>query len=827
MRALLASFMLAAGMLATGNGNAQEAAPFSMLPGRPAAPVLQPQPVQQAQPPATPFNMHRDGSARPASPSLNEVKPSATQTGTVDAPIGIERSGAQSERPILPFETIRLDGEIDARSWVVHLTQDEAASRASISIGYQNAIVVMPEASRLRAIINGELVANIPIASSQDIQRSIVSIRPGLLRSGQNIIRLEAIQRHRTDCTIRATYDLWTDVDAASTKLIFAGGSAKALRSLDDLPAVGTDSAGITTIRLIAPRIYRPEVRDRLLRLAQMVALRGRYAHPVIQVMESDTGPTSIGTIKIVMGIANELRGVVPALPDSASTQPLAILMQDGPSSPPYVIVTGPTWSDLDTAINIIGGPFARIEPLQRNAVDTASWHWPDVPTVLGKRSLRFADLGVPTQEFSGRRFRTRFAVNLPSDFYATEYGEATLLLDAAHTSAVKPGSHFDLYVNGKISTTMAVTSRSGVFRRHQIRVPLKNFKAGINHIALEAILLTEADERCAPGETLSEVNRFVLFDSTSLDFPDFGRMGRQPDLSGLSSGGFPQDDLPATFVLPRSDASNYSAAATFLARMARDLSSPVHAQFSNAANAADRSVVFIGAIGQIPQELLGRVRVSDSLRTIWQSSPAPTRTAIRRSENTDDSAPTGRMIVDEDEPGSTDEIRRRWRQALQPKGVVHQTVEAVRNWMEQTFSLSIASLNLDDDGDRPYEPAQRMTLLLAQGTKDRTDTWTLVTARTEEALAAEVARLTEPLLWSQVSGRIAALEPDQAKLDIVPVEEYRFVQTVAFSLSNLRLVAANWMSSNILQYAFLMVVLCTLLGGGTYLLLRQLGRKL
>lgn len=756
--------------------------------------------------------------------------PSAGQAAARNAP--------QSERPILPLETIRLDGETDARSWAIHLTQDEATSSASISVGYQNAIVVMPEASRLRAIINGEAVANIPIASSEAIRRVTVPIRPGLLRSGQNIIRLEAIQRHRTDCTIRATYDLWTDLDSASTHLIFSGGSSRSLRSLEDLPAVGMDTKGVTTIRLVAPKIYRPEIRDRLLRLAQMVALRGRYAHPVVQVAESDSSPTPVGTIKVVMGLASELRGAVAALPDAASTQPLAILMQDGISSPPYVVVTGPTWNDLDTAINIVGGQASRLQGPERNTVDTASWLWPEVPTAFGEKSLRFADLGVPTQEFSGRRFRARFAFNLPSDFYATDYGEAILHLDAAHTSVVKPGSHFDVYVNGKISTTMTITSRGSVFRRHVIRVPMKNFKPGINHVSLEAILLTEADERCAPGETLSETNRFVLFDSTSLDFPNFGRIGRQPDLATLSTGGFPYGDAPATFVLPRPDPMNYSAAGTLLARMARDSGAPVRAQFANAATTGDQTVVFIGAIDQLPQGLLGRVRVSDHLRMIWQSTPAPTRSTPFRTAGAyaGDAGPSaanilntpsaGRMTLDQEDPSSTDEVRKRWMETLQPRGVFQKTFGTLKAWMEQTFSLSLASFNLDDRGPFPYEPPQRSTLLLAQGYEDGAGTWTLVTARTEEDLANQMARLTVPMLWSQVSGQAAALEPGEAKLEIKAVVNSNFVQTRPFSLLNLRLVAANWMSINILQYALIMVACCIVLGVATHLLLSRLGRR-
>ncbi|HZH53097.1 MAG TPA: cellulose biosynthesis cyclic di-GMP-binding regulatory protein BcsB [Microvirga sp.] len=748
------------------------------------------------------------------------------------------RGASRLERPLLPFEMVRLDGETDSRTWAFHLTPDEAASSARISIGYQNAVVVMPEASRLRVVINDESVLNIPIASPSGIRQVVVPIRAGLLRGGQNIVRVEANQRHRTDCTVNATYELWTDVDAKSTKLILGDGASKILRTLEDLPAVGIDSTGTTTIRIVAPKIYRPEIRDRLLRLVQMTALRGRYAHPVIRVYETDPGPSPVGTIKVYMGLESELRGIVPALPDAAATQPLAIMMQDGTSNLPSLLVTGPSWSDLDTAINIVGAPALNSQGVERSTIDTASWHWPEVPTALGRRSMRFSELGVPTQEFSGRRFRARFAVNLPPDFYATDYGEATLSLDAAYTAAVKPGSHFDVYVNGKIATTMTITSRGSTFRRHEIRVPMRSFEAGINHILLEAILLTDADDRCAPGETLSEINRFVVFDSTSFNMPDFGRIGREPDLAAFGSGGYPYGNLTATMVLARPDPLNYSASGTLLARMAQDAGAPVRAQFANAASAADRSVIFVGAIDQLPQGLLARVNVSDNLRMIWQSTPAPSRSAlVGAAEERQDGASLqvasreqgpsiGRMVLEQADLSSTDEVRKRWAESIQQRGIIQQVLSSFRDWMERTFNLSLASLHLDDMRNTAYEPPPRSTLLLAQSRTEGGGTWTLLTARTEETLAHEVARLTAPLVWSQIGGRAVALEPSEARVAIEPVGDHAFVQTVPLSFQNLRLVAANWMSINILQYALLILAGCTLLGTATYVLLNRLGRR-
>ncbi|MXQ13053.1 cellulose biosynthesis cyclic di-GMP-binding regulatory protein BcsB [Microvirga makkahensis] len=838
MRSLLIPLLIAFELLGARTAAAQ-VAPFSMG-GTPARPSAGAPPSQSGALPAA-FDMRASpttpgAAAPPPAPSASrnsaapfrmapgESAPSAHSRPAVAAPPN-RPSPVRIERPILPFETIRLEGETDAQSWTFHLTQDEATSGASVAVGYKNAVVVMPEGSRLRVVINGETVIDTPVQSSEDIRSVTAAIRPGLLRAGSNFIRIEAVQRHRTDCTIAATYELWTDVDSASTKLVFAEGATKTLRSLEDLPAVGVDTSGVTTIRVVAPKVYRPEIRDRLLRLVQLIALRGRYARPVVQVVESDPGPSPVGTIKVVMGLAGELRGLVPGVPDTVMTQPLTMMMQEPGSLGSTLVVSGPTWSDLDSAIAVIGAQATSTGKIDPGVIDTASWHWPEVQTAFGRRSFRFADLGISTQEFSGRRLKSRFMMNLPPDFYATEYGEALLYVDAAYTAAVKPGSHVNVFVNDMISTQLVITAHGDIVKRHAIRVPLKHFKAGLNSITVEVGLLTDADDRCAPGETLSETNRFVLFDTSSLEFPDFGRIGRQPDLGVLSTGHFPDEDGPTTIVLGRPDALNVAAAGTFLARMARTAGTPMRTRFASATSADDASVVFIGAVEQIPSGLLSRVRVSEHLRLVWPATPLQSGSSPSQVVSTDFTMTLKPLSADRSSTASTDEVRKRWSESFRRQGILHQTLGTVQDWMEQTFSLSINSLSLGTRIDSPYEPPQRSTLLIAQNRTPEAGIWTLVTARTEEALTEEMARMADPLLWSKVAGRAVALDPREFKLQIEPIQDYDFVQTQPFSLLNLRLVAANWMSANILQYALLMVAFCLLLGTATYLLLKRLGR--
>ena len=53
----------------------------------------------------------------------------------------------------------------------------------------------------------------------------------------------------------------------------------------------------------------------------------------------------------------------------------------------------------------------------------------------------------------------------------------------------------------------------------------------------------------------------------------------------------------------------------------------------------------------------------------------------------------------------------------------------------------------------------------------------------------------------------------------------FDFVATQPLSIANYRLIAANWLSTNILSYAFLLVVLSILIGVTTSSMLGRLGR--
>ncbi|MBV9704988.1 MAG: cellulose biosynthesis cyclic di-GMP-binding regulatory protein BcsB, partial [Methylobacteriaceae bacterium] len=172
---------------------AQSAAPFDMTPegassGAPAPDATPGRPPPPTAPSAPPFSLGIAPDAEPPAPSRPPV-------GTdVSPPSGFER-------PIVPYDKLRLEGEIDERSWSIYLTAEQAADQVVLNIGYANAVVVAPETSQLRVFINDRLVVERPIAAPEGVARISAPVPAGLLQPGANIVRFQVAERHRTDCS--------------------------------------------------------------------------------------------------------------------------------------------------------------------------------------------------------------------------------------------------------------------------------------------------------------------------------------------------------------------------------------------------------------------------------------------------------------------------------------------------------------------------------------------------------------------------------------------------------------------------------------------------
>lgn len=758
-----------------------------------------------------------------------------------------------TDRPIAPYRTLRLDGEIDSAAFSVFLSAAEASRGGTLAVAFTNSVLVLPEASRLRVFLNGRQIAQTAIDSPDRTKVIALPVSSDLLRPGENALRFEADMRHRIDCSLTATFELWTRIDTRLTGFSFGGGPI-ALTNLSDLPAVGVGTNGATRIRVLQKQPSNPTNIDRMLRAVQAAALRGRFVQPLVEVVSGDTDPeASPGTLNIAIGTYDNISRIAPEVPAEGATGPVAALI-DNDEIGPTLVITGPSERAVDAALAQFDTPLRADRPA---SPIEATPPWLVQNEVRVDRADRFtlSEAGVETINFSGRRFSTQFTLTLPPDFYAAAYGEARLLLDAAYSSDVEPGSTLSVFVNGVLSTSIAFTSSNGeVLEDFPVVLVMKNFRPGINTVELVVDLETAADRACLPGGTVPARDRFALFSTTSIVFPEFARIGQLPNLASFATNGFPYpfSSEPVRVFVGGNSPDTIGAAGTLIARVAVSRGSLLStnvvedtAPFEDAgliivaplADVSSLALETTGAARIIPSTWLqpfggartgtepeGLERYDDVLRRLRQQLRQE-EVRVDRPDFADGDSLSGRSF---DQRNETQRSQQRWFEELSDENLVSRVFSNIVDSVRGAVNLDFAVGSAGDSSLGMALISDDATLLMAQSQAPANpDTaWTLVTAPTPQLLSTSMAALSAPEEWQRIGGRITAYELESNDLTTVPVDRVSYLATLPLSLANIRLIAANWFSINNGVYAIALVVMAFFLGLATWALIRPLGRR-
>lgn len=710
-------------------------------------------------------------------------------------------------RYLVPFQKLSLDGEIASRSWTIHLTPGQAASAQTLNYGYRSAIFVAPEASKLAVYVNDTLVSEQPIQSPEKISERSIALPRDLLQPGANKISFRAVQQHRTDCTIESTFQIWTEILPEKTYLALDPAAPEAAGTIEDVKAIGVDKAGRSRFRIVAPALSQQNQTDEVMRLAQSLTLLARMPNQSVSVTDTLGAADGPGDMTVVLGTASSVAEILPDLPDAARTAAFTGFVPDPKTARPIMVVSGPDRQAIDTAIENLATSLDRPESVQRETLATQAWTGTETPFLRARTSLTFAKLGVETTEFSGRRFRTGFEIGVPADFYAGAYGEAQILMDAAYSSEIMPGSHIDVYVNGSIAATVPITSTSGGLLRHlPIRVTMRHFKPGTNRIEIEAILKAKGDLACVQGASAPTAPRFALFNTSELRMPDFARIAELPNLSAISGTGFPygRERKPISLFLDRTDGQTLSVAATFLGKLAVAAGRPIEtAAESSSVRIGEGNAIFVGAISQIPPAALSRTHIADAARNAWGNQSAEVADSAQNADTLDE-----------------------WRDRVRGGSWMGQ-ISSFEGWMKQTFDISFGSLQFLPTEEDDTLPPNSSSFLMAQGlSPEGTGTWTVLAAPNGADLQLGMDSLSDEQKWDELSGRMVMFDKVKKAVLALPATRTQLVETQAFSVANYRLIAANWLSTNILSYAALFGGSSLMLGLATSGLLNAFGRR-
>lgn len=757
------------------------------------------------------------------------------------------------------IQGFRLSGEIGSSEWPVYFTQAQALQKLQFQLGYLTAVSVMPEASNLKLIVNDTLVGRATIRPTQTVRDIVYDIPPGVIQPGFNSVRIVAEQRHRVDCSLNATYELWTQIDPSRTGFILPPGDAGPT-TFNDLAALPPNQYGALPIRLVLPAQTSPEHIERSIRAAQTVSLLGRFEQPVVDVGELAGGQYGIN---IVVGSARSIADILSATRSGAVDGPRAIVTPASQGRRTTIILTGRDDEEVGTAVTRL----AQSEQLRGSPAGLRAARAFPGYRIEGGQRVKLRDIGISSEEFSGRLFRIAFNVIMPPDFYAADYGKATLDIAGGYAAGLTNAAQIVLSVNGRNAVSQKLPKSGGeVFKQNPIPLQLGHLRPGLNRIEIEAQVPVPEDEAaCDPLAAVKGRNRFLLLDSTEIEIPSIARIARVPDLAVTAVGGFPflNSERRPNLYVPSPDRDSLGAAATFAAHLAIAAGAPVDFRLATTRPLSGSGpTLAVAPFMSIEEDLMTAVGLKrEDILKHWQERLDETPKTESESLSEWEQLARNRLVLQRNFPAvchmpkpaggfshafaydrmpvaSTQEPKpqrdlfaewdNRVRSQSRIMGYVSGAVRTVNNMLRGTYTD--ARIWIDKQLESAaFDPINSgSSLIIAQNILGRsTDhVWTLVTAPNSALLAQSMGCLVDPRVWRQIGGKVSVLNADDGTVGTIAATDTVLVATQPLSVGNLRLIVAGWFSLNSKFYVLCALLLALCLATSTHVFLRNVGRR-
>lgn len=853
--------------------------------------VMQPKP----QPPAPvrpPVATSTPSAPAPAPVQMSPALPVLRSPAATEAKARIAPQDNQSDAKDVATGTVlrhltnnvqgyRLVGEIGASEWPMFVTESQVRHKLQFQLGYLAAVSVMPEASTLTLMINDEVVGETPIRAVGAVKTVIFDIPQNLMRPGFNSVRISTDQRHRVDCSLEATYELWTQIDPTQTGLILSEADAS-IDNLADLGALLPDEQGALPIRAVLPHKPQPANVARMLRAAQLISIVGRFEQPVI-----DAGALASGRygVNLVVGVAQEVVGELGMNALGVIDRPRAVVLAATSERRTTIIITGATPAQVDDALKLF---IVAKTPKGAPAGLRAAAAFPGYRLEGGQR-VKLRDLGLVSEEFTGRLFRAAFNIIMPSDFYPADYGRAAVRVAGGYAPGLTTRAQLVMKINDRTAVSLNLMKASGdVFKDNPLPLPLGFLRPGLNRIEIEAHVPTKSDESCDPLAAINATNRFLFLDQTEIELPAIARVGRMPDLAVTATGGFPYAGAarrPKLF-LPSFDEKSIGAALTVATHLGIAAGMPVDFDVTTVAPVKGQGpTLAVAPLNSLDPSLLQNLEMpTNELKEVWKSRiGAPPRAREEEVLTLRESAARNRLLLQANFPmachaplsrdakrsalsrvrfanvdySAVASVLRKAAESDEPKDDAASAVPSrdlfeewdakmhndsswsniVRGWFGRTREWGVSKFT--DAGSwmrksfEQNETDERLVtadVLLALGQNilgdSSEDVWTVVTGPNANSLADAVSCLVDPRVSRQIGGRLSMLDVVQARINVMHVENARFVATQPLSVGNIRLIAAGWLSLHALSYVLGALALAVLLAVTTRIFVRNVGRK-
>jgi len=699
------------------------------------------------------------------------------------------QTGSDIPRQMVAFRqsatAMRLEGEDAPRELTFYLSPDQVTTAGILRLSYTNAVSVMPDDAVLDVELNGKPLAAFPIRSPNGPATHDIPVASKDLTVGWNQIRLRAKQHHRIDCSVQATYELWTQIDP------LVSGFLTSARPKDgdfaSLLSVGRNGDGATEIRVIAGQdAPQTTLRDSLSLVQTLALVLGRED---LSVSVGDIGGSGPG-IDLYLGDPLDAKLPQPAR-DALAAAPRGLFVRQGENGRHVVTMRGSNKSEFQSLLlAAVNGPLLPL--IRTNKLAMAQTRIDGESP--GTHSL--SSIGYQTTPFAGRLFQTSFDVVMPADFYPGDYATVDLNLNAATAPGLAPGTQLLVRVNERAVASLVLYDPEGTTLKDKpLELPLRAFHPGVNHVRVLAELPLASDLACDPAQREETRSRFLLLEETTVTIPPLARAGRLPDLAAFAGTSFPLKGSAAfDLYVDTATPARLGSALTLLTRLALSAGHPLPAELKigrpdprQATNA-----LIVGA-GSEPMELAELAGQKGDRLPFSATDDLVTASVTAGDQLSDSQALLDAFQVETRLEHDQLSLKSR-----------------VSDWVATASTTVNRWLAYKDIGreDVKVDPRDRLISVRQVASSESSAVWTYVNATDETLLQQGVATLTKPAIWTALEGGESVIRRSDLELVNRYPESYSFFPITDTSPANLRRLAAAWLSDNFIIYVGLVLAL-------------------